>query len=71
MEDCQHEPDLTSLTPQRGDPGQAIVTCRKCGAGGQGWVEIHEISWDEEPGEVPPDSMGELEGEFTIPSKYQ
>lgn len=49
MDECEHAPDLTSLTPIRGDPGHATVTCRKCGAGGEGWVDIHEVEWDEEP----------------------
>lgn len=54
MTDCEHEPDLTSFEPIRGDPGHAAVKCRKCGAGGEGWIDIHEISWDEEPGEDEP-----------------
>ncbi len=46
--DCEHAPDLTSLEPVPGSPGQADARCRKCGARGSGWIEIHDIDWAEE-----------------------
>lgn len=56
MNECKHEPDLAAITPQHGTPGRATTTCQKCGAGGEGWVELHEIDWDEQLGaDVDPD----------------
>lgn len=45
--ECEHQPNLSSITPADGAPGIVDVPCVKCGVLGSVRVPWEEIQWEE------------------------